>query len=34
MMTKLFYLYDRFFKSNQNVTTERVKIVKIPGFSR
>ena len=29
---KSFYLYDRFFESNQNVTTVNVKIVKIPGF--
>ena len=27
-------LYDRFFESNQNFTTEHVKIVKIPGFPR
>ena len=32
MITKIFYLYDRFFKLNQNFTTENVKIVKIPGF--
>ena len=25
-------LYDRFFVSNQNFTTEHVKNVKIPGF--
>ena len=31
-MTKIFYLYDRFFESNQKFTTEHVKIVKIPGF--
>ena len=29
---KIFYLYDRFFESNRNFTTEHVKIVKIPGF--
>ena len=34
MMTKDFYLYDRIFESNQNFTTEHVKIVKVPGFSR
>ena len=34
MMTKFFYLYNRFLESNQNFTTEHVKIVKIPGFSR
>ena len=33
-MTKKSYLYDRFFVSNQNVTTEHVKIVKVQGFSR
>ena len=32
MMSKKFYLYDRFFESNQSFTTEHVKIVKIPGF--
>ena len=32
MMTKIFYLYDKFFDLNQNYTTEHVKIVKIPGF--
>ena len=32
MMSKMFYLYDRFFESNQNFTTKHVKIVKIPGF--
>ena len=26
--------HDRFFGSNRNFTTEHVKIVKIPGFSR
>ena len=26
------YIYDRFFKSNRNITSEHVKIVKIPGF--
>ena len=31
---KFCYLYGRFFESNRNFTTERVKIVKIPGFSR
>ena len=31
-MTKTFYLYDRFFESNRNLTTEHVKIAKIPGF--
>ena len=30
-MTKFFNLYDRFSDSNQNFTTEHVKI---PGFSR
>ena len=30
-MSKIFYLYDRFFDSN--FTTEHVEIVKIPGFS-
>ena len=32
MMRNFFYLYDIFFESNQNFTTEHVKIVKIPGF--
>ena len=32
MMTKKFYLYDRFFESNRNFTSENVKFVKIPGF--
>ena len=32
MMTKFFYLYDRFFDSNRIFTTEHVKIVKISGF--
>ena len=32
MMTKTFYLNDRFRESNQNFTTEHVKIVKITGF--
>ena len=32
IMSKSFYLYDRFFDSNQIFTTEHVKIVKIPGF--
>ena len=32
MMTKSFYLYDKFFESNQNFTTEHMKIVKVPGF--
>ena len=31
-MTKKFYLYDIFFVSNQNFTTEHVKMLKIPGF--
>ena len=31
MMTRKFCLYDRFFVSNQNFTTEHVKL---PGFSR
>ena len=31
-MTKIFYLYDKFFELNQNFTTENVKIVKSPGF--
>ena len=26
------YLYDRFFFSTQNFTTEHVKLLKIPGF--
>ena len=34
MMTKFFYLYDRFFESNRNFTIEHVKIVKTPGVSR
>ena len=33
MMTIFFYLYDIFFESNRNFTTEHVKFVKIPGFS-
>ena len=33
MMTKKFYLYDRFFKLSQNFTTKKVKLYKIPGFS-
>ena len=43
-MTNFFYLYDKFFVSNRNFTTQHVKIVKnfrflslncqIPGFSR
>ena len=33
-MTKIFYLYDRFFESNRNFTTEHVKIVKIPVFKQ
>ena len=33
MITKTFYLYDRFLESNRNFTTEHVKVVKIPGFS-
>ena len=33
MITKNFYLYDRFLKSIRNFTTEHVKTVKIPGFS-
>ena len=32
MMTKTFYLYDRFFESNRNFTAKHMKIVKIPGF--
>ena len=32
MLTNFFYLYDRFFESNRNNTTEHVKTVKIPGF--
>ena len=32
MMTNFFHLYDRFFESNGNFTTEHVKIIKIPGF--
>ena len=31
---KKYYLYDRFFVSNQNCTTERNKFLKISGFSR
>ena len=31
MMTKKFYLYDTFFESNRNFTSENVKFVKIPG---
>ena len=31
---KKFYLYDRFFQTNRNFTTEHVKIMKIPGFSK
>ena len=31
-MTKKIYLYDRFFVSNQNFTTEHVKIVKNSRF--
>ena len=34
MITIFFYLYDRFFESNRNFTTEHEKIVKIPGFSK
>ena len=33
-MTTFFYFYDRFFESNRNFTTEHMKIVKIPGFSK
>ena len=33
-MTKKFYLHFRFFKSNQSLTTEHEKFVKIPCFSR
>ena len=32
MVTKFFYLFDRFYMSNQIFTTEHVKAVKIPGF--
>ena len=32
MMIRFVYLYDRFFESNRNFTTEHVKIVKVPGF--
>ena len=32
MITKMFYIDDRFFESNRNFTTKHVKIVKIPGF--
>ena len=32
-MTKNFYLYDKFFESNRNLT-KHVKIVKITGFAR
>ena len=34
MMTKTFCLYERFFVSNRNFTTEHVKTVNIPGSSR
>ena len=35
MMTTFFYLYDRFFDTNQNFTTEHVKIpVFISFFSK
>ena len=35
MMTKMMiYLYDRFFETNRNFTTEHVKVVKTRGFSR
>ena len=43
MMTKKIHFYDRFFVSNQNFTTEHVKLIKfqvffniaqIPGFSK
>ena len=34
MMTKGFYLNNRIFESNRNSTTEHVKIVRMPGFSR
>ena len=33
-MTKKSYSYDRFFVSNRKFTTENVKIIKIPDFSR
>ena len=32
MMTNILNLYYRFFESNQNFTTEHVKIDKVPGF--
>ena len=32
MMTKKSYLYDNFFVSNKNFTTEHVKLLKIQGF--
>ena len=31
-MKKILYLSERIFESNQNFTTEHVKVVKIPGF--
>ena len=34
MMTKKSYLYDIFFVSNRNFTTEHIKIVKTSGYSR
>ena len=33
-MTIFFYLYDSYFESNRNFTTEHVKTVKIQGFSK
>ena len=34
MMTKESYLYDRFFVSNRNFTTEHAKNIQTLGFSR
>ena len=34
MMTRKFCLYDRFFVSNRNFTTEYLKLLKFPGFYR
>jgi len=34
MMRKNFYLYDRFFESDQNFSIKHQKIFEIPGFSR
>ena len=32
MMTKKFYLHDRFFVSNRNLTTEHIRIIKNSSF--